>query len=271
MRFWLFAIFCAAGTLAGAADWQERLTPPQPGAFPLPGPLEAKYRFGWGAISAAEGTFTFAQPQKGELELQVDIKSTGAVRAMWRLDARHTARCEAATLRPINLVQVEAYKDETLTTKADFTPEAVVRTQSSVPADAMPAKPKRFKCANLFDLHTAMLFVRSQPLRAGDVIRLVVYPATTPYLATIRVVGGDETKVAGKMYRAIKMSVELQRVTKDLRLVAHKKFKRATVWVSDDSDRLLLKIQSEVFVGSVWAELDSVKRLDARLRAERAE
>jgi hypothetical protein len=47
-------------------------------------------------------------------------------------------------------------------------------------------------------------------------------------------------------------------VDKNLQLAPHQKFKRAFIWVSDDRDRLVLKIQAEIFVGSVWCELQSV-------------
>jgi len=54
----------------------------------------------------------------------------------------------------------------------------------------------------------------------------------------------------------------LQGITKALTLEPHKKFKEAFAWMSDDRDRLLLKIKAEIFVGSVWAELTSVKFAD---------
>lgn len=248
--------------LLAAADWQESLSPPQPGDFPLPAPMVAKYRFGWGAITAAEGTFDFSRSDKGELQLTVETRTTGTVRALWRMNARHSARSDATTLRPSSLEQIEIYKDETLKTKAAFSEEGVIRTQNRVPAEGAPAKEKRFKCPDVFDLHTSLLFVRSQPLRAGDVYRLVVYPAKGPYLATVRALGTDEIKVSGQRHRAHKLEIELQQVTKDLQLQPHRKFKRANAWISDDRNRLLLKIQTEVFVGSVWAELESVTMRD---------
>jgi hypothetical protein len=42
-------------------------------------------------------------------------------------------------------------------------------------------------------------------------------------------------------------------------LAPYPKFKRAYAWISDDADRLLLKVSGEIFVGSVWVELQSVK------------
>ena len=39
----------------------------------------------------------------------------------------------------------------------------------------------------------------------------------------------------------------------------HRKFRRATAWVSDDSNRLPLRIEAQIFVGTVFAELQSVQ------------
>jgi len=41
-------------------------------------------------------------------------------------------------------------------------------------------------------------------------------------------------------------------------LEPHRKFRRGTIWVSDDAERLLLRIEAQVFVGTVFAELQSV-------------
>ncbi|MEA3212988.1 MAG: hypothetical protein QOE70_6045 [Chthoniobacter sp.] len=242
-----------------AADWREELTPPQPGKFPPPRPQAAIYRFGWGAFSAAEAEFDFHRTKKNQLQLDVTAKTIGAVRALWQMDAKHTARCAAATLRPISLQQTETYRKETEKTKADFSAEGVVRLQESDPPPKTPPRPKRFKFPDLFDLQTALLFVRSQSLEAGETLCFVVYPAKAAYLARVSVVGREPIEVHGQSYPAVKLQLGLQQVSKDLVLVPHSKFTNAYAWLSDDKDRLLLKVQADLFVGSVWAELQSVK------------
>jgi hypothetical protein len=112
------------------------------------------------------------------------------------------------------------YRDETLKTGQVFARRRHAEAGARSGRGA-PAKEKRFKCPWLFDLHTALLFVRSQPLRPDDVYRIVVYPSKAPYLATVRVAGTERIKVAGQEYSAIKLELELQRVTKDLQLEAH--------------------------------------------------
>jgi len=107
-------------------------------------------------------------------------------------------------------------------------------------------------------LHSALLYLRSQPLRNRSVYRLVVYPATNAYLATITVIGREKISVHTGSYNALKIDLQLNRIGKHLELEPHRKFRRATIWVSDDADRILLRIEAQVFVGTVFAELQSM-------------
>jgi hypothetical protein len=45
---------------------------------------------------------------------------------------------------------------------------------------------------------------------------------------------------------------------KNLELEPHRKFRRATIWISDDQDRIPLRIDAQIFVGTVFAELYAV-------------
>jgi hypothetical protein len=59
-------------------------------------------------------------------------------------------------------------------------------------------------------------------------------------------------------YNAIKLDLQLKRIGKHLQLEPYKKFRRATIWVSDDAERLILRIEAQIFVGTVFAELQSM-------------
>lgn len=258
MKRLLTVLMLAIAMPGFAADWQTEFKPVTPGAFPLPRPQTATYRFGWGAVSAAEAAVDFSRQENGELQLKVLAKTIGTVRALWQMDAQHTARCLAATLLPISFKQTETYRREVKTTKADFSPKEVVRLLETSPPSGKP-RPKRFKFPNLTDLHTALLLIRSQPLKVGEKYSTVVYPDRDAYLARVDVIANESIKVNGNEYKAVKLQLFLQQVTKKRKLEPHPRFKNAYAWVSDDKDRLLLKIQSEVIVGSVWMELQSVK------------
>ena len=68
-------------------------------------------------------------------------------------------------------------------------------------------------------------------------------------------------------YNAIKLDLQLNKIGKNRELEPHRKFRRATVWLSDDSDRLLLKIQAQIFVGTVVVELQSVEFEDPKAKS----
>ena len=253
-----FLLQAGFAATALAADWRAQVTAPAPGTFPLPRALHADYRCGWAALNAGnlEANFT----RKGEVaQLSVKAGTAGFVRTLWRMDATHVARAHTSTLLPIDMRQMEFYRGKTLRTDLDFTAQNVTKFREWKPDDATPPKRKRFDYPNLFDLHTALLFVRSQRLKEGDTLNLVIYPATAPYLATIRVLGREWTQVKAGRYAAIKLDVRLQRINQKFELEPHSKFKRATAWLSDDADRILLKAQADIFVGSVWVELNEVK------------
>ena len=265
MRALLAVLLCAV--MARAEDkpqpeWAAKLTPLTPGSFAPLRPLQATYRFGWGSLKAARATFNFSRTKEGLQKLEMTTASEGMVRTMWKMDAKQTALCRLDTLRPVSSVQTEVYAKETLSTKLDFDAEGVARLRESKPPDKNPPKTKRFKFPGVFDQLSALLFVRSQPLKDGETVRLVVYPAVDPYLAEAEVLGRERLEISKKPRAAIKLGLKLREIGKDFELKPHEKFKRATVWLSDDGDRLLLKIEAEIFVGKVWTELNEVKFTD---------
>lgn len=257
------ALFLLLGFPASAADWRASLSSPKPGNFPALPPLRAEYRFGWGAVPAARAQFDFSRTALGEQRLVMTTATSGAVRALWRLDARHDALCRPTTLAPISVEQTETYRDETVRTRATYDAAGVSRTREEIPAgrkaaSGPPPKTKRFQCPNVFDLQTALLFMRSQPLRPRESYSFVVYPATGAYLARLEVLGRERIDIGGRTWPAVKLDVKLQSIDKKLVLKPHKKFRKASVWLSDDRDRVLLKANADVFVGSVWVELEKL-------------
>ncbi len=252
----LIALGLLIASSSWAVDWKDGSTPAKPGKFPPPRPVHAVYGFGWSGVTAASAEYDLTKPAANQMRLDMKTRTTGAVRALWRLDAVHMAVCALPSQRPIRLQQTEVYKDETEVQKAEFFPDSVQWRVQTTPKGP-PPKDKRLKCAGVYDLLTGLLFVRSQPLQTGDAYRMTVFPAKAAYVADVEVLGRETLKVKAGTFDAIKCQVRVQGISKKLELEPHKKFKRAFAWISNDRDRLLLKIEAEVFVGSVWAELQS--------------
>ena len=80
-------------------------------------------------------------------------------------------------------------------------------------ADKNPARRHTYDFPGLYDLQTALLYVRSQKLQTGQTFHLAVYPGTSPYLATVTVLGREKIKVKAGTYPAIKLDLKLQKIT----------------------------------------------------------
>ena len=239
-----------------APSWESTLTKDPPGDLPAPRPVHTTYHFGWSGFTAGVGDMHFTKTADKRFQLEANGRTIGLVRALWKLDASYLGLVNAETLRPIESKQTEIYRRKKLVTDLAFTDSGVTRTRTEG-AGAEAAKP--FNFPGLFDLHSAMLYLRSQPLGDRSVYRIVVYPATSAYLTTITVLGRERVTVRAGAYNAIKIDLQLQRLGKKLELEPHRKFRRATIWISDDENRIPLRIEAQIFVGTVFAELQAMR------------
>jgi uncharacterized protein DUF3108 len=247
---------CCTGSLA--TDWQATLSKEPAGNFPELRPLRASYRFGWSGVTAAIGEVHFTKPSNDRFQLEGTGRTIGFVRALWKLDVNYRALANAESLGPLEAQQTENYRSKQIATHLTFTNSGVTRARTEGRGPGAETKTKQFVLSNLFDLHSAALYLRSEPLKQGSIYRLAVYAATNAYVATVTVVGREKISLRAGNYNAIKLDLQLKRIGKHLELEPHKKFRRATIWVSDDAERIILRIEAQVFVGTVFAELQSV-------------
>ncbi|HEU5313751.1 MAG TPA: DUF3108 domain-containing protein [Candidatus Udaeobacter sp.] len=250
-----FLTFCSSSL---AENWEATLSKEPAGNFPELRPLRAAYRFGWSGLTAATGDVYFTKPSEDKFQLDGTGRTIGLVRALWKLDVNYHAVASAETLRPIETQQTESYRSKKIVTHLTFTNNGVTRARTEGKG-AAETKTRQFNFPDLFDLFSAMLYLRSQPLKERSVYRVVAYPATNAYLATVTEIGREKISVHAGSYSAIRLDLQLKRIGKHRELEPHRKFRRATIWVSDDAERLLLRIEAQVFVGTVFAELQSVR------------
>lgn len=250
--------FLALCSSSLAENWEATVSKDPPGNFPELRPLRASYRFGWSGFTAATGDVHVTKPSQDTFQLDGTGRTIGLVRALWKLDVNYQAVTSAGTLRPIEVDQTENYRSKKIATHLAFTNTGVTRKRTEGKG-AAETKTRQFNFPNLFDLFSAMLYLRSQPLKDRSIYRVVAYPATNAYLATVTVIGREKISVHAGNYNAIKLDLQLKRIGKQRQLEPHRKFRRATIWVSDNTERLLLRIEAQVFVGTVFAELQSVR------------
>ena len=247
--------------MLAAAPWESTVTSSSPPVFPNPRPLHARYAFGWSGFPCATADIKFGKVGGNRLQLELSTRTIGLARTLWKFDATGTSVVESPTLRPISVTQIENDRGQKIVTELAFNSTGVVSKVTETPRNE--PKIRRFDFPRLFDLQAAMLYLRSQPLQDRSVQRIVVFSATAPYLATVTVLGRERVTVPAGTYNAIKFDLQINRI-KDGQLQPHRKFRRASAWLSDDPDRNLLKIEAQVFVGSVVCELQSVEFEDSK-------
>jgi hypothetical protein len=250
-----FLTLALVGFAQAAPSWESTLTKDPPGNFGELRPVHTTYHFGWSGFTAGVGDMHFTKTADKRFQLEATGRTIGLVRALWKLDASYRGLANAETLRPIESKQTENYRRKKLVTDLTFTDSSVTRVRTEG-TDTKATKP--FNFPGLFDLHSALLYLRSQPLGDHSVYRIVVYPATSAYLTTITVLGREHVTVRAGAYNAIKVDLQLKRLGKNLELEPHRKFRRATVWISDDVNRIPLRIEAQIFVGTVFAELQAM-------------
>ena len=130
---------------AFAAEWQDELSDPAPGSFAPLRPLHAEYKFGWTAFSAATANFDFTKAKPGQMRMDVDAKTTGFVRTLWKMDAKHSAIMQSSTLHPVSVRQTEVYKDKTIKTKLDFSQNRRRPSSGTNPSGTKAAKAEKVR------------------------------------------------------------------------------------------------------------------------------
>lgn len=253
---WVVALSVFSIIRCGLAGEIEN-RPPMPGPFPMVSSFRGDFVFGWSNLPAAEATAE-VRVEDGMVRVDVRGRTTGAARALWQMDVSHTAGFHSNGLLPGGFLQIEKYKKKTITTRAELRDGSLWRLRTRVP-DGGPAKWKRIPVDGVRDIVSAMFFVRSQPLRPGDRIRTIAFPGDSAFLVDVHVLRSEELPWHGVRRPALRLEFRLKKILtargQPPELASHGKFRKGTVWLSDDADRIPLRAEVDIFVGFVYAEL----------------
>jgi hypothetical protein len=108
---------------------------------------------------------------------------------------------------------------------------------------------------------SAAFLARSIPIEVGQRASFDVYNAKNRYLISFKVVAVEDLSLPGQAQKrkAYKVIPTLRKLTDT---EGEKRFRKAEIWIAADDTRDVLKIESEVFVGSVSAYMKSFTEYD---------
>ena len=203
-------------------------------------------------LDAGQITFVFGKQdpaQPGDYLARAIGGSRGLAQKLFSYQQDFSARLDAATLRPRSFTGIETGSKKKITTRNTFTATGV-QVRQTVCALSTGREFKgghEFKFEPVFDVFSAMLYIRSKPLATGDKLALVIHPLAAPCLLESTVVAREPHDGRD----AIRLDIKLQKIAPDLSLEPYVKLKQASLWLSDDQDRIPLDLRTEVFIGDV--------------------
>jgi hypothetical protein len=262
MRLRLILFLSLASTwFAAAANpaWKKELTSAAPGTFPAIPPGVLELQLTWkGMLNSGKVRMEFAPhdaKKPGTLVIRSSAVSLGAAATVFPYQNNCWSELNPSTLKPRFFHAVETDKKETVTTTTRHFTDRVESRETTQPLDkrAVSQRDRVFKFAPVFDIFSAMLHIRSQKLNTGDRVTLVVHPFGNPYLFNVKV-QGREVHLDRK---TIRLSVGMRKIDrKTHEVLPYKKMNSdATLWLSDDSDRIPVEFRAAVFIGDVRATL----------------
>jgi hypothetical protein len=259
MKLLILATFFAISTASGAdpePSWASSVTTGKgPGKYPPTPNVHLTYRFGWSGITAAEADVRLVN-QEETAKTTVSGGTVGFARTLFKCDIDHECVSKRYSMLPIHIVQDEKYSGLSVHTTIEFNSNSVTSLREANPSKD-PPKPKTLEFYPVYSLETALLWLRSQPLTEGEREVMVVYANNAAYLGTIKVVGRDRLRIGQTDRNAIKVEFTFKTIDQHLQLKTYKRFKSGRGWLSDDEYRLPLRIEADIFIGYVFAELET--------------
>ena len=108
--------------------------------------------------------------------------------------------------------------------------------------------------ADVLDPITAVFRARADLAKIGDAASYDVFTGERRYRIDLAVTEHDEIDVPAGAFSALRVEPAVWKIHGDER-PPDPRLEGASIWVSDDPDNVLLKIRSEIFIGSVSLEL----------------
>lgn len=247
-----------APSFAASPAWQAELTPLNAAAHTRLAPCRLDYRVSWkGLIDAGAIHMEFGNPANargGSYVVTSTGESMGPASALYDFKSWYWSEMEPGSFRPKVFHTVEDVEKRRVTYHLDYSPKGVSwqRTTKIVTTGFQYDNKGAFSFTPVHDIFSSMLFVRGRKLDNGDNLSFVIQPGDDPYLVRAHV----DNREDHDGHAAIRLTVKMLKIdSTSLELLPYKKLKEATLWLSDDADRIPLEIRAGVFIGDVRVTL----------------
>lgn len=215
-----------------------------------------KYSIEWQGISVAEAeidvrSISGGSASDGYYDVTAKAKTEGLVRVFYKMKHTSSSVFDAKSLRPVKFESYQMEKRREKKREVSFKQDGTIEFVSSKNGEVNPSK--SFHSSNYtLDPISAAFVARSLPIELGTTARFDVFNGKHRFLITCKVEAREKIEIDGREYDAFRVVPTVEKLTDS---ESNTSLESATIWISADEARHVLKIESEVWVGSVTAEL----------------
>lgn len=255
----IFMVLALTGLIHAQPAWHKDLSSTNFGKHERLKPCALVYDLSWkGLINSGNLRIEFTPPdakKKNRYVVRSSAKSLGAAAALFPYESHYWSELNPQSLTPIYFHSLEKDNREEVTETLHYFPNRVtaIEEEKNLKTGVKKVREHTFEYGPVFDLFSAMLYIRSQELAVGDSLNFVICPFQTPYLMSIKVRAHE----AHLGRDAIRLSVGMKKIDREtMALKEYKKLKAdVTLWLSRDADRIPLEIRAPAWIGDVRAVL----------------
>jgi hypothetical protein len=206
-----------------------------------------------GASHSGNLTIEFGKKNKHSPKLflsHVYGRSTGLAYAMFPYTCTLSSFAQLIDHHPLVFIANERDNKKTVATQISYKhPGIHYRSTTTLhESKKIVHRSHPFSAIAIHDPLSAILAIRRQELTEGSCVQLCCHPFASPYLIKVTTLGREKHRG----YDCIKLDIQIQKIDKLTgKLLAYKKLKQATMWLSDDEQRIPVELRSKVFVGDL--------------------
>ncbi len=217
-----------------------------------------EYQVKWEGIpvgSANVKVDTKYQDGKRMLDVEATASSSRVIRLFYSLNHLSKSIFSADSLAPVEFHSKQIENSRFTNRDITFAPggDIVAKTMKGKKNTTGETEELKFKSENAtFDPISAAFLARSLPIDPNEDLSFDVFNGKHRFLISFHVLGRETVRVAGKTYDAFKVEPTVKKLTDT---EGEKRIRKVLIWVSADDSREVLKLESEVFLGSINAKL----------------
>jgi hypothetical protein len=223
-------------------------------AAPASDVQRCRYRIAWNGIPAASATIEIGSDYFGGQRAYVIATravTNPFVDLFWRFRGDARATVLAGDLQPLSFSFDRRANDTPEATWIDFDDRAGRARSVYIKRDRR--KELDADASMVVDPITAAFRALSSDIRVGDALRYEIFTGESRYQAVFHAVGEDRIVVPAGEFEALRVEPEIFKLGIERR--PDHRLHRASIWVTRTPLRTILRIRSQVLIGSVTLDL----------------